>query len=515
MKRILTIIICMICVWMVTRATVPPRIRKTGAAASVPTYRAPWNTPSRRLGSQLDAPLYSIGLQRVPVVLVDFADLPFSVAKDKDTVHQFYDLYCNGTRDGVLYRGAGSYGAVRDYFVLQSDSLFLPEFEIVGPVTLERSYAYYGKNTASGKDRNRDAFVTDAVTKAQLLTDWNTFDNDGDGVVDMIYFIYAGEGENGSDDENTIWPHEQTSQRTIAGVKFGAYACCNEVYEGVADGIGVMCHELMHALGMPDLYDSSEKAYGMDYWDIMDTGCYCQSSYHPCGLSAYERDFMGWRKLVLLQRDEVANLTLLPISKGGVGYKMLSAENQHEYYIVENRQNIGWDKYIGRGTDEHQRHGLMISHVDYSIGRWSYNNVNTTADHQCFTIIPADGESYSFAHTETQEEYNHWERSAAADLFPGSLGVTYLFSRDQPLYTSSGSMHQPITGIVEHPDGIVTLTVCLFADVNGDGLADSQDVLKVYEYMQKQTSVEPLIPQDVNGDGVVDTQDVLQIYNNF
>ena len=157
----------------------------------------------------------------------------------------------------------------------------------------------------------------------------------------------------------------------------------------------------------------------------------------------------------------------------------------------------------------------MISHVDYSIGRWSYNNVNTTADHQCFTIIPADGESYSFAHTETQEDYNHWERSADADLFPGSLGVTYLFSRDQPLYTSSGSMHQPITGIVEHPDGTVTLTVCLFADVNGDGLADSQDVLKVYEYMQKQTSVEPLIPQDVNGDGVVDTQDVLQIYNNF
>lgn len=514
-RRILTIIMCMCCVWMGVSATVKPRIRKVGAVASAPTYRAPWNTPSRRTGSQLDAPLRSMGVQRVPVVLVDFVDLSFSVAVGNNSVRQFYDFYCNGSRDGMLYQGAGSYGAVRDYFVQQSDSLFLPEFEIIGPVTLDKSYAYYGQNNSSGHDRNSDIFVADAVTKAQLLTDWDTFDNDGDGVVDMIYFIYAGEGENGSDDENTIWPHEATSQHTIAGVKFGAYACCNEVYEGKADGIGVMCHELMHALGMPDLYDTAGTAYGLDYWDIMDTGCYCLSGYHPCGMSAYEKDFMGWRKLETLQRDEAVKLTLLPISEGGVGYKILNSENYHEYYIIENRQNIGWDTYIGRGTDQRKRHGMMVSHVDYSISRWRYNNINTTADHQCFTIIPADGELYSYTLIETDADRNHWALSADADLFPGSLEVTCLFSGAQPVYTSAGTMHQPITGIVEYPNGTISLTICQFADINGDGLADSQDVLKVYDFMQEQTIVEPLIPQDVNGDGVVDTQDVLLIYENF
>ena len=46
-------------------------------------------------------------------------------------------------------------------------------------------------------------------------------------------------------------------------------------------------------------------------------------------------------------------------------------------------------------------------------------------------------------------------------------------------------------------------------DVNGDGVVDTQDVLKVYEQMQQSEYDEAA---DVNGDGVIDTQDVLRIY---
>lgn len=515
MKRILVIIGCILWVCLGASATVKPRIRKAGVS-SANIYRAPWNTPSRRAGSQYDAPLRSLGVQRVPVVLVDFVDKHFMVAEGDEAIRHFYDLFCNGTRDGNLYKGAGSYGAVRDYFVQQSDSLFLPEFEVIGPVTLDKSYAYYGRNKGDTHDINVNAFVVEAVTGAQTMTDWSTFDNDADGMVDMIYFIYAGEGENGCDDENTIWPHEYTNPRTIAGVKFGSYSCCNEVYDGKADGVGVMCHELMHALGMPDIYDTSGSGnYGMDYWDIMDTGCYCQGSYHPCGLSAYEKDFMGWRSLTTLERDQIAHLTLFPIGENGIGYKILNAQNNHEYYILENRQNTGWDTYIGRGNDQLKHHGMLVVHIDYSISRWSYNNINNTADHQCFTIIPADGDLYSYTAVKTNEDEKRWKQSTHADPFPGQLGVTCLFSNRQPVFSSVGTMHQPITHIVEHADGTITLTVCQFADVNGDGLADRQDVLTVYDYMLQQPAFEPHIPQDVNDDGVVDTQDVLQIFEKL
>jgi len=49
-------------------------------------------------------------------------------------------------------------------------------------------------------------------------------------------------------------------------------------------------------------------------------------------------------------------------------------------------------------------------------------------------------------------------------------------------------------------------------DVNGDGTIDTQDVLKIYDYMRQTNSSETPSLEDVNGDGTVDTQDVLKIY---
>lgn len=467
----------------------------------------------KRIGLHETAPLKSVGSPRIPVVLAQFADVSFSVASSDTQVNDFFDLFCNGTRDGQRYGGAGSYGSVRDYFIDQSDSIFLPEFVVIGPVTLDSTYSYYGQNSGGTKDANINMFYSEAIKKALLLhTDWTDFDSDGDGTIDMVYFIYAGEGENGPGDENTIWPKEMTTSRTIDGLRFMCYACCNELYNGECDGIGVMCHELSHALGLPDLYDTKYVAYGLDYWDLMDSGCYCLSSYHPCGYSAYERDFMQWRQLVTLSADSAQQLTLYPMSEGGVGYKIVNPENPNEYYIIENRQNTGWDTYIGRGTASSKRHGMLVSHYDYQRGKWTSNTVNNDEKHQCATIIAADGILDSYMYVNSQEQYASWVKSAQADLFPGTQNVTYLFSDRQPIYTTSGSMHQPLTGIAEHEDGTITLTFCMYADVNGDGNADTQDVLHIYETMQTTATTPPYLPDDVNNDHSVDTQDVLNVY---
>ena len=50
-------------------------------------------------------------------------------------------------------------------------------------------------------------------------------------------------------------------------------------------------------------------------------------------------------------------------------------------------------------------------------------------------------------------------------------------------------------------------------DVNADDAVDTQDVLKIYEYMKSHTEGSSEgTPEDVNGDGAVDTQDVLKVY---
>jgi len=50
-------------------------------------------------------------------------------------------------------------------------------------------------------------------------------------------------------------------------------------------------------------------------------------------------------------------------------------------------------------------------------------------------------------------------------------------------------------------------------DLNGDGVVDTQDALRIYECIKTQTGTDEERAEDVNQDHVVDTQDVLMIYD--
>ncbi len=447
-------------------------------AAISPRMKGPW-----KLGSQKTAPLKALGSPTVPVILVQFSDKKFTSGlkdsngnpyecnseDDEMLVNEFYYKFCNGLGNGEYYTEAGSHGAITEYFRDQSNGQFTPEFVIIGPVTLDKSYVYYGKD-GSSKDTNLSTFYSDAIKAAQkVYTNWGTFDNDDNNTVDMAFFVYAGEGQNGCDDTNTIWPQERSSGGTINGTKYGCYACCNEVYKGKTDGIGVFCHELSHALGLPDFYDTNYVAYGMDYWDIMDSGCYCNQGYCPCNYTAYEREFMGWTKLSILNPYQPQKLTLYPTSSYYLhdydeewkAYKVVNEENPNEFYVLENRQSRGWDLYVGRGDEYSKMNGMLITHVDYVASRWSSNIVNTDPKHQYMTIMPADGVLDSYMYVKNEEQYKNFMYSAYGDLYPGYKKVTAFEGPDQFVYTTTGDfpeeMNQPLYNIKNNADGTVTL----------------------------------------------------------
>jgi len=144
-----------------------------------------------------------------------------------------------------------------------------------------------------------------------------------------------------------------------------------------------MCHEFSHCLGYPDFYDTDYSGgQGMGYWDLMDSGSYNDDGFQPAGYTSYERMLAGWATPTELTKTlQVNNMPDLQTS--GQSYVIYNPGNANEYFLLENRQQTGWDESL-------PGEGLLILHVDYSATDWAYNTPNDDPSHQRMTWIPAD-----------------------------------------------------------------------------------------------------------------------------
>ena len=414
------------------------------------------------------APLPHTGSPKVPVILVQFPDRKFSIADTEEGVVANYKDFFNAG-EGVMpgQTGHQSSCSVKDYYRQESNGQFTPEFTIIGPVTLSESYKYYGDNGSRGDggDIHISALYSEACKLAvrDYDVDWMVFDNKNVGKVSFVFFIYAGEGENASEDTYTIWPKESVTSLTVKyddkTVVFGSYGCTCELLMDGQDGIGPVLHEMGHGLGFPDFYDTTYRAFGMDMWSFMDSGCYTMlDTWTPC-MNGHELDFLGWRDLIELDPEESYTLTLDPMSEGGKAYKLPNKANANEYLVLENRQNRGLDTYMSNLMYYYyetygKSHGLLVTHIDYLRSAWANNSVNTNPSHQRCTIIPADGELISNVYGYTDE----WARSIHKDLYPGPDNVTELTS--YKAFTGE-KFNFTVDNIRETSDGKIIL------DING------------------------------------------------
>lgn len=392
--------------------------------------RAKSRTPQTRA---FDFP--SRGEVRGLIILAQYADVKFSPAGTREA----FDAQMN--QPG--YAEYGATGSARDYFTDQSNGVFFPHFDIVGPVTLSHEMKYYGENDFYGADLNLAAMIAEACTEAHEKCGVNfaDYDLDNDGTADLVYVIYAGYAESNGADDNTIWPAAGTLDEfgqslTLDGKRISAFACSSELSGKTGEtlsGIGTFCHEFSHCLGLPDLYNTEYgDTFGMGTWSLMDMGSYNNDSRTPVGYSAFERYSCGWLDLQELQEPQ-ANVTLPPLNESNQACVIRSPQNENEFFTLENRQQTGWDRYTAG-------HGLMIVHVDYNPEAWNNNTVNNTVGHERVQIVPADG---NFT-------------SAEGDLFPGPTNNTYFTDDSNPAPTlySGGLLGKPVIEIGESNDTV-------------------------------------------------------------
>ncbi len=421
-----------------TRVAAARKTRSAKAAASAPAKAGATQVPTK------DSP-------RVVVLLCQYKDKKFR--DGANALQTFKNFFSEGAT------------SAHQYFSDQSNGKFTPQFDVYGPFTLTGNRSTYGGNDPYyGNDKGVGKMVAETCKGLDSQVNFKNYDNDGDGVCDVVIVLYAGDGEASSydnDAENAVWPcqwdlrnSDYGSNLTLDGVTVSKFAVFNELYGSdlsKIDGIGTFCHEFSHCLGLPDFYDTNYGPhFGMDAFSLMDQGSYGNEGFTPVGYSAYEKEFMGWIEIPEAVENTRYALPVFNQKNAATdqAVKITNDRDKNEYYIIENRKQQGWDEYLPTS-------GGMISHVTYSASAWANNTVNDY-DLQRMTLMPADGNlKLDSQYYYGQTIYFANEESLLGDFWPyESANELTNTSTPQAATVNTGTyMNKPVTEIAIEDNG--------------------------------------------------------------
>ncbi len=398
--------------------------------------------------------IISVGKKKFVILLIEFSDLPFTVS---NTNTAFTNLMM---QEG--YSTNGGTGSSRDYFLENSTSLFDPQFDIYGPIKASNGYAYYTNNEGE--------LIKEACRKIDNEVDFSQYDNDGDGTIDNLFFFFAGHNAAEGAGNDHIWPHAYyVYNLNLDGKNFGRYACTSE-YSGASGtrmaGIGTFCHEFGHVIGLPDFYDTdyekNGQGMGLLNFSLMSSGSYNNGGKTPPFINSLERNMLEW----MGEPTEIktpGDYSLKTV-ENNAGY-FIPTQNSGEYFLLENRQKNGWDKYLPSA-------GLIIYHVDKSnniVGGttaaqlWSSRrNINCYAEHQCFDIVESvfpessasqSGYDSTFPGRKNNTSFTQTSSPAAVTWAGKSAGFELTNITKDGTFTFTKNTKKSLKGIVKNSRG--------------------------------------------------------------
>ena len=449
----------------VRKYQVPEMSEKKAAEKARETARRAETLAARRapVGSSQRAATYDYNNFKGLILLVEYKDQPFSRT---DINKVFNDMVNKENYKGYDNSSYGRYtGSVRDYFSDNSGGKFQPQFDVVGPVKID-----YSKYYANGTDNISDLIIA-ALDAADEKVNYKDYDCDNNGQVDMIYFIFTGVGSNLSgNDERLIWPCASRINyfyyQKKDGVSFGRFALSTELYGdeeySIIDGIGTICHEFSHVLGLPDFYDADYEKSGGDsnhpgIWSVMAGGSYENYGRTPVGYSLYERYSVGFYDEPEVI-DAEGSYSLDALYKEGKGFRINTPVN-NEFFLFENRQKnaFKWDANLPGS-------GMLVHRVDKTNNSvWANNTVNNNPSHNYYEVVRAGGDEHP---------------GTARDLFPGTSKVTTLHNNTSPanLKTWAGKSTKWGLTNIKMQNGVITFDVVNTYELNSLSLPATASV---------------------------------------
>jgi immune inhibitor A len=223
--------------------------------------------------------------------------------------------------DGSLVHEDFTGKSVNHYFMDLSNGQYQITGDVIGWVQVPHSTWYYdadqcpGARSGASVQRggmipgagNTRTLVRDALDRVNAISntiagfDWKNYDKDGDGIIDRLWIVHSGYGEEDSPtllnrtdySEAAVWSHSSSvvpPYQVAPGVAAGPYIVMPE-----NGGIGVFAHEYAHNLGAMDLYayDLGETSAG--FWALQaDDWTGYPIGYEPPAPDPMHLDWWGW-----------------------------------------------------------------------------------------------------------------------------------------------------------------------------------------------------------------------------
>ncbi len=355
-----------------------------------------------------------IGTHKVLVLLVQFSN-QFSIGTTpyywsnklfgpSESVKQFYTTASFGNLN--LAPAEESYDTTND--------------GVVGWLTLP-----YGHPNTRGSinDANRQ-LVRDAIIAADPWVDFASFDTNHDGALSydelhLVVVVAGYESSYGGSEscKPSVWAHRWALYGTVPAPEVDGVSVANAyndsgytelgewhcgTWAGGRPGhpatIGGVAHELGHDIGLPDLYDiGSDRTYtaGIGAWGIMGYGSWnyvIQPGDSPALPEAWSKWYEGWitstqvkgisNGVSIIPAETSPAALLLRDNPNGVDWVFNEHSGTGEYFLVENRQQTGFDAGL-------PGNGWLIWHIDESVT--SNNTANANEKHRLVSLEQADG----------------------------------------------------------------------------------------------------------------------------